>query len=194
MRIVSEISAHEMARRFAIGEVTSQFFASGDHRYREETLAFLASGDKGLELEGIRRHHKTRGSFVKSIPPSTRWHIARLELSMDEFQRLNTIRDTGWIDLTNSTLKLVDVAQLMEKDPGRDPRLAEVITACKRGRLELRGITLFGQTEEGSLTIVEGTARLVALYLACVLRKASPHCAQNVEVVLGISDTTWRWS
>ena len=74
-----------MARRFAIGEVHSQFFFTPDESITKETLSFLTSGDHELECRGIEQHWKTREGFVKSLPIDTAWNLAKLKLSEEEF-------------------------------------------------------------------------------------------------------------
>ncbi len=194
MRIIRGISAHEMARRFAIGEINSNFFHSKDEPYKQETVRLLTSGDPTREVQGIQRHWQTRRAFVNSLPGDTQWNLARLDLAKDEFARLETIRDTGWINYTGGSLKLVEAANSLQLNPNRDPRVAAIVSACKQGKLDLRGITLLGQTDVGPFTIVEGSARLVALYLCCVLSTSSPICANDIEVVVGLSPTRWSWS
>lgn len=194
MKIIRGITAHEMARRFAIGEIRSQFLLAPDKEYRDETLRFLTSGNPDFELEGIRRHQLTRGEFVNSIPRDTNWHLALLSLSNDEFARLRTINRDGWRTYSNGTLRLVDAATYLREDPSRDTRVAKIITACQWGTLEMLGITLFAQTVQGPYTIVEGTGRLVVLYLCCILSTSSLICTDEVEVILGISSTHWQFS
>ena len=50
------------------------------------------------------------------------------------------------------------------------------------------------QTLKGPFTIVEGTARLVALYLNCVHKKTSPLCLDEIDIVLGLSACKWSFS
>lgn len=194
MNIVEKLTEHEMARRFAIGEARSQFFFSQEELKKQETLHFLTSGDHDLERRGIQRHWKTRGSFVNSLPKDTEWSLAKLSLSEDEFARFRTVNVDVWLIYTNGSLMLIDAAIFLQENPSRDKRVAEVISACKQGQLEICGITLFGRALEGPLTIVEGTARLVALYLNCVQKNLSLLCAEEIEVVLGLSDSNWSFS
>ncbi len=189
MRIIRSVSSHEMARRFAIGEVNSSFFHSNDERHRQETLQLLQSGNLMSEIEGIRRHRLTRAALVDSVPSDTEWNLARINLSKEEFAQLQTIRDPGWINHTGGTLRLVDAATSLQADPGRDNRVTDVVSACKQGQLELRGITLLGQSLSGPFSILEGTARLVALYLCCVISTVGPYCGEDMEIMLGLSQT-----
>jgi hypothetical protein len=194
MYIVREITKHEMVRRFAIGEVYSHFF-SQDEPYRQETLNFLTSGNDELERCGIQRHWGwSRGAFVSSLPNDTEWSLARLRLSEDEFARLRIVNGGGWMRYTDRSLRLVDAAIFLQANPGCDRRVAEIISALNRGQCEMCGITLFSHSLEGPFTIVEGTARLLALYLNCIQKKSTILCTEEIEVVLGLSHSNWRFS
>ncbi|MCG6537998.1 MAG: hypothetical protein L7F78_25605, partial [Syntrophales bacterium LBB04] len=78
--------------------------------------------------------------------------------------------------------------------PGEDRRVDPIISAFKKGQVEMAGITLFGSTREGPFTIVEGTGRLVAVYLRNIAEPFSPRLQDEIEVVLGLSATRWRFS
>lgn len=194
MKILENITEHEMARRFAIGEVHSQFFFSNDESTRQEVLSFLTSGDYDLENRGIEHHWKSRGNFVKSLPTDTEWSIAKLCLSKNDFSQLYTVNRDGWVEYTNNSLRLIDAAIYLQENPDRDPRVSAIISACNQGQIELCGITLFSQTIKGTFTIVEGTGRLVALYLNCVQKNTSPLCKDEIDIVLGLSTSLWRFS
>ena len=194
MNIVENITEHEMARRFAIGEVHSRFFFTPEESIRREALSFLTSGYHKLECRGIEQHWKARGTFVKSLPADTVWSLAKLRLSENEFAQLHTVNVDGWVSYTNGSLRLIDAAIFLQANPGRDPRVSAIISACNQGQLEICGITLFGQTLNGPFTIVEGTARLVALYLNCVQKNTSPLCTDEIDIVLGLSSSKWRFS
>jgi hypothetical protein len=193
MYIVKNITKHEMNRRFVIGEVYSEFFPSRDELYKQETLNFLNSGDVDLEHIGIQRHWK-RGNFLNFLPNDTAWSLSQLRLSEDEFARLRTVNDGDWIKYTNRSLRLIDAAIFLQANPGSDQRVAEVISAFNRGQCEMCGITLFSDSLEGPFTIVEGTARLVALYLNCIQKKSTILCTEEIEVVFGLSHSKWRFS
>ena len=193
MIIQKKVDKHEMARRFAIGEVNSGFFFSQDATDKQKTLQLLVSGDFELECFGIQNHRRTRGHFVDTLPKDTEWHLARLRLSEDEFVRLRTVADDGWRKYTNGSLKLIDAATFLQTNPKVDSRVTAMIAACDQGRIELCGITLFGITLDGPLTIVEGTARLVALYLTCVKAMSCPLNLQDIEVILGLSAAPWSF-
>jgi len=194
MKIIKNITAHEMARRFALGEVHSRFFFPHEESVEQETIQFLTSGDYTLERRGIERHWKSHGPFVDSLPKDTDWHLAKLNLSEDEFSIFHTVNVDGWIRYTNRSLKLIDAAIYLQANPGCDQRVDAIISAFKKNQFEFTGITLFGQKMEGPLTIVEGTARLVALYLNCFQKNIRALCDEEIQVVIGLSQAKWHFS
>jgi len=194
MIILRKIDTHEMARRFAIGEVNSGFFFSQNETDKKKTLQLLTSGDYSLECLGIQNHRRTRGPFVDSLPRDTGWSLAKLRMSEDEFKQLRTVNVDGWVRYTNGSLRLIDAAFFLAANPEADPRVTEVIGACKQGQIELCGITLFGRTADGPLTIVEGKARLVSLYITHVKQQSCPHRLEEIEIALGLSEANWSFS
>lgn len=193
MDIIKNITSHEMARRFALGEVRSQYFFSQDESVKQETIQFLVSRDYATERLGIERHWRTRGSFVNSLPKDTEWCLVKLNFTEKEFSFFQTVNVDEWIKYTNGSLKLIDAANFLQTNPTCDPRVDSVILTFNESQFETVGITLFGQKKEGPLTIIEGTARLVTLYLNCV-QKNLPLCHENIEVVIGLSQEKWRFS
>jgi len=177
-----------------MGEVNSGFFFSQDEVDRNRTLQLLTSGNYTDERSGIRNHQITRGGFIKSLPQDTKWYLAKLHMSEDEFGRLRTVNVDGWVNYTKGSLMLTDAAIFLEASPQADQRVTEIVDACKQGTIELCGITLFGRTTDGLLTVVEGTARLVSLYLTCVKQRSCQLNLEDIEVVLGLSETRWCFS
>jgi len=85
-----------MLLTFAIPEVNSNF-ASANEEERQRTLTLLTSGDSNLEVEKIERQLQQRRAFLDSIPDDAMWTLARLPLLPEDFGRLRTIREDGWI-------------------------------------------------------------------------------------------------
>ena len=195
MNIISEIDRHEALRRWAIGEVKSQFFYSKDPAIQEETLSLLKSGDPSKEAKGIKRHHQKRGCFIGSIPADTKWSLASFRVVENEFQGLRTIRDKGWKRFSSGSYLLCDAANYLIKNPCEDrQRVQSIIRELRHGNVNLTGITLWSMTKEGPYTIAEGTARLVAIYYLCILQGLKLFENNTAEVVVGISKTKWCWS
>jgi len=186
MKIVREITSHEMLRRFAIGEVFSEFYDTPTDEHRNKTLLLLKSGEQNKEIEGIKRALAKRQCLVKSLPPA-KWYLANLPLTHNQFSAIHTINDPGWVSYSGGTHKLIDAANNLRDAPGKDKRVDAIMSTFKQGNVEMQGITLIGQSKEGPFTIVEGNARLVSVYLCCMYEHSSPIRQSNIEVVLGIT-------
>ena len=129
-----------MLLTFAIPEVNSNF-ASANEEERQRTLTLLTSGDSNLEVEKIERQLQQRRAFLDSIPDDAMWTLARLPLLPEDFGRLRTMREDGWIKVTEGTQMLLDATDSVRCQPSLDQRIANVISACKEGRLELRDVS-----------------------------------------------------
>ena len=194
MKIIREITFQEMLRRFAVGETFSEFYHPPNDEHRKQTLRLLKSGEQNQEIEGINRALDRRGFLVNSIPREAKWHLANLPVTLDQFSVLQTINDPGWIRHSGGTQKLIDAATNLRDAPGTDPRVDAIVAAFKQGNVEMQGITLIGQSEEGTFTVAEGTGRLVSVYLCCVDDQSSPMCQSEIEVVLGMTPIRWEFS
>lgn len=187
MKIIQEVTFHEMLKRFAIGETYSDFFRSTDG-CREEMLRLLKSGDQDQEKTGIHRVLEGRKPLVECLRQcGAEWHLARLPVNIDEFSAIQTFPDSGWNSHSRGTQKLIDAAINLRDAPGTDGRVDKIVSAFKRGGVEMQGITLLGHSVEGPFTVVEGNGRLVAVYLCCVTEQSSPTCQSDIDVVLGIT-------
>ena len=193
MKIIREITFQEMLRRFAIGEVFSDFYRAPSNESRNETLQLLESGKHSQETEGIERVLSGRHFLVKSLPQETKWYLAKLPITLDNFLAIQTINDSGWVNHSGGTQKLIDAAINLRDAPGKDIRVDSIVSAFKQGNVEMRGITLMGQSENGPYTIAEGNGRLVAVYLCCVDEQSSPICKSEIEVVLGTTEIRWNF-
>ena len=198
MNIISEIDFHKMKRRWAIGEVNSQFFYCKDPTVRKETLAWLKSGDPIKEEKGIKRHHKSRGiNYINTIPPDTKWFLAYLPITESEFRKFRTIlskKNKGWNLYSGGSYLFLDAVNYLIKNPDADPRIKSIINKFQYQYIELTGITFISRNNKGPYIIAEGTARLVAIYYHCILNKVKIFENNAIEVVLGVSKTKWHWS
>lgn len=186
MKIIREITFHEMLRRFAIGETFSEFYHAPNDEHRNETLRLLNSGKQNQEIEGINRALASRQCLVNRFRQKTKWYLANLPVTPDQFSAIHTIDDPGWVSHSRGTLKLIDAATNLRDAPGADIRVDAIVSAFRQGNVEMKGITLIGQSEEGPFTIAEGNGRLVAVYLCCLDEQPSPISQSEIEVVLGI--------
>lgn len=198
MNIISEIDRHEALRRWAIGEVNSEYFCrsyGSDPALREQTLVLLKSGNPIKEAEGIRRHQCIRAPLICRIPWDTRWFLASLNVIEDEFQGLRTIRDNNkWNEYSSGTYMFCVAANYLIRNPGADQRISSIISGLPDGNVCLTGITLISDAKEGPYTIAEGTARLVAIYYHCIFKGTKLFANNAMEVSLGVSKTKWYWS
>ena len=194
MKIIREITFHEMLRRFAIGEVFSNFYHAPNNEHRKKMLHLLESGEQSLEIEGIERVLMGRQFLVNSLPQEAKWYLANLPITFDHFSEIQTINDSGWVSHSGGTQKLIDAAINLRDAPGTDIRVDAILSAFKQGSVEMRGITLMGKSEKEPFTIAEGHGRLVAIYLCCVDEESSPICKSEIEVVLGTTEIRWNFS
>ena len=195
MKIIREITFHEMLRRFAVGETFSEFYQAPNEEHRKETLRLLKSGEQNLEKEGINRALERRGCVVNSFYPlRVKWYLANLPVTYGQFSAIKTFNDPSWVCHSGGTQELIDAAINLRNAPGKDRRVDGIVSAFKLGDVEMQGITLIGKSEEGPFTIAEGNGRLVAVYLCCVVEQSSRMCLSEIEVVLGISAITWKFS
>ena len=193
MNIIREITSKEMLQRFAIGEVFSNFFHTPNNEYRKETYKLLESGEQSQVNEGIKRVLCGREPLVQSLPKEAKWYLAKLPINLDYFSAIQTINDSGWVSHSGGTHKLIDAAINLRDAPGTDIRVDSIVSAFKQGNIEMRGITLMGQSEKGPYTIAEGNGRLVAVYLCCIDEQSSPICKSEIEVVLGTTEVRWNF-
>ncbi len=196
MKIIREITFHEMLRRFAVGEVRSySFYKAPNDEHRKESLCLLMSGEQDQEHEGIHRVLEGRRSVVNNLLQlRLKYYLANLPITHSQFSVIKTYNDRNWVRYSGGTRKLIDAASYLRDAPGEDNRVDKIISAFKRGDIEMQGITLVKESETGFFTIFEGNARLVAVYLCCVDEQSSPICKSEVEVVLGISAISWEFS
>lgn len=172
-------------RRWALGEVMSQFFHEQSNTYKQETLSFLRSKNEYEISEGIRRHQLTRGLLISLIPKETKWYLAKLPVTESELSKLYTIRGTGWERYSGGTFKLSDTSAFIQRNPTEDMRVAAIISGLEVGIFEPTGITLIGRAETGPYQILEGNGRLVSIYIQSVFRNEMSNWLSGIDVVLG---------
>jgi hypothetical protein len=184
---LEDISFHEALRRFAIGEVHSQFYAVDSASHRKETMDFLVSGNEQHERVGIDRALQRRRPLIGALPPGIHWFLGTLILSPALFERLLTIPDPEWKRRSGGSCQLVAAAKFLSDHPGADPRVTSISVALSLGAVEMTGITLLAREPSGPFTVVEGTGRLIALYWA---QNAPSVAMTRIQVVLGLAPLT----
>lgn len=191
MKLTGLIDKHEMLRLWAIGEVYVDLLNPENSEPGKEILSLLNSKDAILERKGIERGLKNHHwSLIDFIPEDTVWHKAILELNKPEFHKLNTLPVDDLGRITNNTFRLVYAANIIMMKPDLNRRISEIIGAMKRGvgEVQLSGITLLANEENGPYTILEGNGRLISLYNLEFIEKLKICPERQVEVVLGLSD------
>ncbi len=183
-------TCHEMKRRFVLGEINSSRFGypTQQAQYMKD---LLESGDYGLEYKAIQLHQR-RYPHWASLPHNTLWTIVQFRLHKSEFEKIYTNQEESWKRLTDGTYKLIDAANNLDADPTRDPNISEVISACRGGKFNPIGITLHSQKGDDRYRVVEGSARLISLYICCINARLSQICTEEIELILGVSERCWK--
>lgn len=194
MEIIREISIQEVLRRIAIGEIRSNFFPV-DESCKKSTLACLRSDNAELIAKGIEIYLAISGRtvFFSTLPKNTRWYLAHLSSTKEEYRNINTINRDEWKIRSKHTCNLVEASDFLDGHPELDDRVCQISDAFSTGTVELTGITLHSQSLHGPSTIVEGHGRLIALYRHCVKKTPVTGAEKNV-VALGISPDQWTYS
>lgn len=191
LRVLRRQSFHEVQRRWALGELQSQFFPSDDREVIAETRGLLESPRRVDQETGLARHRVTRGEYIRSLPADTEWSIARLDCGDPGIGRFRTIDVPGWRRLTGGTLLVADAARAIAETPGLDPRVEGIWESLESDRFESIGLTLIGRGGAGPFTVVEGTGRLVSVYGSRLRGTLPPGLGTHLEVALGLSETRW---
>ena len=185
-------------RRWALGEIDSKFFGGNDSQARMARELLTSTNEQDI-CQGIRQFlkHSTRpnmAGLLSSFPRDTEWHEARLEIMLSEFENLRTMAIRKWGELSQGTFRLVTAAEAFGKTPELDSRITSIRESLRNGTASLIGITLMAESLTGPYTIAEGHGRLVAHYLDCVIKQNSSYCPTEIEVILGITSTPWKFS
>lgn len=191
MRRINSIDLHEMERCWAIGEVKSQFFINNNPCVREETLSLLESDDLNKQKEGVEKYlqNSTKRKLIESFRSNAKWEwfSACLPVVKHEFSKLKVIKYPKWGEYSCGSYLLFDAANYLINNLGIDERICSIICGLPHKKIEMRGITLISQKNEGPYEIIEGNGRLVAVYYHCIFRGTKIFENDSLEVVLGIS-------
>jgi hypothetical protein len=186
MKLIEKIDRHEVLRRWAVGEVYSQFFNPLYESNREETLAFLLSGNHYLEREGIDNVLELKQGLVDSISLHINWYKASLELNKSDLDLVYTLQLPGWERNTEGSFLIADAARKIQQVPHLDPRVTSIYRALKNKEVKMEGITLLAVDRIGPYVAVEGTGRLTSIYMTQYLDHLKLLDKDEVEVTLGI--------
>jgi len=185
------ISFPEMQRRWAIAEINSEFCRNRDPGWRKKILSQLESENKAKQREGIKLflQNSDRKKLIDSISGGRAWYLVSLPIDQKELDTLRTINYHTWNEYTKGTRRLRDAAESVTDNTGLDSRVRGIVCGLISRKIEMRGITCISDNEKGPYDIVEGNARLVAVYYHCILKKLKLFENDEIEIVLGVSST-----
>jgi hypothetical protein len=186
MKLIEKIDRHEVLRRWAIGEVYSEFFNPIYESVREETLAMLLSGNNYLEKKGIDDVLDLKQGLVDSISLSINWYSAKLELNKSDLDMVYTLQLPGWERNTTGSFLVADAARNIHQRPHLDRRVAAIYNALRNNKVKLEGITLLAVDKIGPYVAVEGTGRLTCIYMAQQLDHLDLLDKNEIEITLGL--------
>lgn len=186
MKLLQKIDRHEMLRRWAAGEVYSEFFRPEYEALRGETLALLNSGSRYLESEGIASVLEYKQVLVDSLSLYIHWYSALLEINKSDLDLVYTLQLPGWEKHTGGSYLVADAARNLHDRPELDPRITSIYEALNHKTAVLSGITLLAVDRVGPYVAVEGTGRLTAIYMAQQLEQRGLLPDNQVEVTLGL--------
>ncbi|MGY0036912.1 hypothetical protein [Pedobacter sp. NJ-S-72] len=142
MKLIEKIDRHEVLRRWAIGEVYSEFFNPLYEAGRQETMNMLLSGSRYLEREGIGMVLEFKQSLVDSISLYVKWYSAVLEINKSDLDMVYTLQLPGWERNTDGTYLVADAAKNINEMPYLDTRVTGIYNSLKDRNVKLQGITL----------------------------------------------------
>lgn len=186
MKLIEKIDRHEVLRRWAIGEVYSQFFNPSHESDRQNTLDMLSSGSRYLEREGIDTVLEFKQGLVDSISLYINWYKALLEINKSDLDMIYTLQLPGWERNTEGSYLIADAAKNIQQVPYLDPRVTGIYKALKNKEVKLEGITLLAVDKVGPYVAVEGTGRLTSIYIAQQLDHLDLLDNNQVEITLGL--------
>lgn len=186
MKIVEKIDRHEVLKRWAIGEVYSEFFNPLYETQRNETMAMLQSGSAYLEKEGIDQVLELKQSLIDSLSKYIKWYKAILEINKSDLDMVYTLQLPGWERNTKGSYLIADAAKNIKQIPYLDHRVTAIYRALKRREVKLEGITLLAVDKIGPYVAVEGNGRLTSIYMAQQMDKLDVIDKNQIEVTLGL--------
>jgi len=186
MKLIEKINRHEVLRRWAVGEVYSEFFNPLYDAAREETLTMLLSGNNYLEQEGIDNVLELKQSLVDSISRHINWYKALLEINKSDLDMIYTLQLPGWERNTDGSYLVADAARKIHDLPNLDKRVTGIYKGLKNNEVKLVGITLLAVDRVGPYVAVEGTGRLTGIYMAQQLEHLDLIEDNQIEVTLGL--------
>lgn len=201
MKLIKKIEFHDVKRRFALGELGSEFWEKNIAIYypnvefrlfTEDTRLLLNSGDRKKEEEGIARY-QYRVSYINSTHKNTQWYDAVLPINKKQLDELWIIKTPEWGERSKNSYKLQEAAEFIYENQGFDGRVDSIISALGKNKVELTGITFLAKSEDGPYVIVEGTGRMVAIYCNVIINGNNVIKNNEIQITVGISQDNWHF-
>lgn len=186
MKIIKEISKHEVLKRWAIGELDSEFFKAGNTIDKLEMLSMLISENEAVEVAAVEQILIFKQELVNALDPELKWYLATLELNQLEMDAILTLDVPEWDLISRSTYQLSEAAKNIFENPSLDLRITGILNGLKNSRVQLKGITLLSEDVEGPYMAIEGNARLTAIYIHNLLKNNKNDCIESIEIALGV--------
>lgn len=183
-------------RRWVISEVYLEHMTTMSEVLPQRLLQLLCSNEVNLVKEGIYSVLKPQHLYLLNcLPAKVTWYSAGLELTIREFNKLQTLRVPEFEEISTNTCQLSDTAKQLYKYPHLNTRIAEIKQAAENGSkaLQWTGITLLSCGTAGPFVIIEGNGRLISLYQLLFLEKDSNLNNCELELVLGISEERFEF-
>jgi hypothetical protein len=174
--------ADETWKECSIYEVHAAFLKAESYKLTvsQAGLDLIHKPDLANPLQNAQRMsllYSFRAQILGEIPPDTRWHrVDSLRLG-EHIGELRVIRSADWID--------------QHAAPADDRSLARVAAWRAKEMTEApdrwEAPILWGHSERGPLTIIEGNNRLTAL------AHNQPSSAAPITIYVGLSDMPCYW-
>lgn len=186
MKIIKKISKHEVLKRWATGELDSEFFKPANLIDKRKVLNMLMSENEMIEAEAIEQILAFKQDLVDALDPELNWYLAKLELNQLEMDAILTLDMPEWDLISRSTYQLSEAAKNIFENPSLDLRITDILNDLKDNKVQLKGITLLSEDVDGPYMAIEGNCRLTAIYIHHLLKSNENEHAVFVEVALGI--------
>ncbi|NQT67292.1 MAG: hypothetical protein HQ569_06935 [Actinobacteria bacterium] len=190
MLVKKEIDFKEVLRRWAIGEVGSKEF--GFAGFEEERKKLKSNQFTEIDLKKC-----LYGRWPYYIPSiiqlNALWFLEPIEFIINEYSKFYTMNNNGWKQKTNGTYKLIDAALKSMHYPDQNSREFQIIkNFTSLDADDFTGITLIYNKKINKYTIVEGHARLIAIYNHSIINKRK--ISLPLEFAIGFSNVEWCFS
>ncbi|TET06178.1 MAG: hypothetical protein E3J83_06355 [Candidatus Atribacteria bacterium] len=190
MLVKKEIDFKEVLRRWAIGEIGSKEFGLPD--FKEERKKLKSNQFTETDLEKCLYRRWT--CYIPTIAQlNAVWFLKPTKFIINEFPKFYTMNDNGWKQKTNGSYRLIDAIFRSMNYPDENSREFKIIRNFENLDIDdFTGITLIYNKIIKKYIIVEGHARLIAIYNHLVINKRKIRLP--LEFAIGITNNKWYFS